>query len=109
VSTGPATNIAGVFTGSQSACEPYRCIIEAAVNKGLTAQRIWQDLKEDYHFNHEYASVKRFVHKLRRHRLEVAAVMEHPPGEEAQIDFFQGPPTLDPQSGRCGTGPGYSG
>lgn len=89
-----------VSTGSQSVCEPYCHIIEAAVAKGLTAQRIWQDLKEDYHFNHEYASVKRFVRKIRRHRPEVAAVMEHPPGDEAQVDFFQGPPTLDPQSGR---------
>jgi hypothetical protein len=26
--------------------------------------------------------------------------MEHPPGEEAQVDFFQGPPTLDPDSGK---------
>jgi len=100
VSTGPTANATGVSTGSQSVCEPYRHIIEAAVAKGLTAQRIWQDLKEDYHFNHEYASVKRFVSKIRRHRPEVVAVMEHPPGDEAQVDFFQGPPTLDPQSGR---------
>ena len=100
VSTGPPANAAGVSTGSQSVCEPYRHIIEGAVAKGLSAQRIWQDLKEDYHFNYEYASVKRFVRKIRRHRPEVAAVMEHPPGEEAQIDFFQGSVTLDPESGR---------
>jgi len=100
VSIGPTANSAKVSTGSQSVCEPYRRIIEASVAKGLSAQRIWQDLKEDYHFNHGYASVKRFVRKIRRHRPEVAAVMEHPPGEEAQIDFFQGPVTLDPQSGR---------
>ena len=100
VSTGPQSNAARVPTGSQSACEPYRHIIEQAVEKGLSAQRIWQDLREDYHFNHEYASVKRFVRKIKRHRPEVAAVMEHPPGEEAQVDFFQGPSTLDPDSGR---------
>ncbi len=90
----------GVSTGSQSACEPYRHIIEAFVAKGLSAQRIWQDLKEDYHFNHEYASVKRFVGRIKRHRPEVAAVMEHPPGDEAQVDFFRGPVTLDAESGR---------
>ena len=100
VSTGPTAKPAKVSTGSQSVCEPYRQIIEGAVAKGLSAQRIWQDLKEDYHFSHEYASVKRFVRKVRRHRPEVAAVMEHLPGDEAQIDFFQGPVTLDPQSGR---------
>ena len=41
VSTGPTAKSARVSTGSQSACEPYRSIIEAAVAKGLTAQRIW--------------------------------------------------------------------
>jgi transposase len=91
---------AKVSTGSQSSCEPYRHIIEASVAKGLTAQRIWQDLKEDYHFNHEYASVKRFVRTVKRRRPEVAAVMEHPPGEEAQIDFFRSSVTLDPESGK---------
>jgi transposase len=95
VSTGPMANAARVSPGSQSACEPYRHIIEAAVAKGLSAQRIWQDLKEDYHF-----SVKRFVRRIKRHRPEVAAVMEHPPGEEAQVDFFRGALTLDPESGR---------
>jgi len=89
-----------VSTGPQSTCEPYRHIIEAAVAKGMSAQRIWQDLRDDYHFNHEYASVKPFVRRIKRHRPEVAAVMEHPPGEEAQIDFFRGALTLDPESGR---------
>jgi transposase len=100
VPTGPVANAARVPTGSQSLCEPYRHIIEAAVDKGLSAQRIWQDLKEDYHFSHGYCSVKRFIRKLKRRRPEVAAVMEHLPGDEAQVDFFQGPPTLDPESGR---------
>jgi len=100
VPTGATANAAKVPVGSQSACEPYRHVIEAAVTKGLSAQRIWQDLKEDYHFSHGYDSVRRFIRKLKRRRPEVAAVMEHPPGEEAQIDFFQGPPTLAPESGQ---------
>ena len=100
VSTGPRANAARVSIGSQSACEPYRHFIEACVAKGLSAQRIWQDLKDDYHFSHQYASVKRFVGEIKRHLPEVAAVMEHPPGEEAQVDFFRGPMTFDPESGR---------
>jgi len=100
VPTGPTANAARVPTGPQSACEPYRHIIEAAATKGLSAQRIWQDLREDCHFSHGYDSVKRFVRRLKRHRPEVVAVMEHPPGEEAQVDFFQGPPTLDPENGK---------
>ena len=100
VSPGPTAKSARVSPGSQSVCEPFRHTIEASVAKGLSAQRIWQDLKEDYHFNHEYASVKRFVRGVKRRRPEVAAVMEHPPGEEAQVDFVQGPLTLEPESGR---------
>jgi len=100
VPAGPLSNAARVPTGSQSACEPYRHVIETAVEKGLSAQRIWQDLRDDYRFSHGYDSVKRFVRRLKRRRREVVAVMEHPPGEEAQVDFFQGPPTLDPESGK---------
>jgi transposase len=100
VPTGPVVKAAKVPTGSASACEPYREIIEVAVNQGLSAQRIWQDLQEDYGFRHGYDSVKRFVRTVRRRRPEVADVMEHPPGAEAQVDFSQGPPTLDPATGR---------
>jgi transposase len=100
VPTGPTAKPAKVPTGSGSACEPYRSIIEAAVARGLSAQRIWQDLKEDYSFSHGYCLVKRFVRTVKRRRPEVAAVMEHPPGQEAQVDFFQGPPTLDTGTGR---------
>src|SRR4030042_787863 len=100
VPTGSKAKPAGGPTGSTSACETYRSIIETAVGKGLSAQRIWQDLQEDYCFRHGYDSVKRFVRRVKRRRPEVADVMEHPPGAEAQVDFFQGPPTLDPCNGR---------
>ena len=94
------TKPARVPTGSDSICEPYRSLIEESVRRGLSAQRIWQDLQEDYNFNAGYCSVKRFVHKLKRSHREVVAVLVHPPGAEAQIDFFQGAPTLDSSSGR---------
>jgi len=100
VPAGPVAKPARVPTDSGSACERYREIIEAAVARGLSAQRIWQDLQEDYCFPHGYDSVKRFVRTVKRRRPEVADVMEHPPGAEAQVDFSQGPPTLDPVSGR---------
>ncbi|MFC1911956.1 hypothetical protein ACFLXG_02210 [Chloroflexota bacterium] len=83
VPTGYVSKPARVSTGPASACEPYCSIIEVAVARGLSAQRIWQDLQEDYHFSHSYCSVKRFVRTVKRRRPEVAAVMEHPPGEEA--------------------------
>ena len=100
VAAGSLLKPAGVSLGSFSACESYRDYIDKALDKGLTAQRIWQDLREDYGFGYSYGSVKRFVHCLKKKRPEVAGVMEHPPGKEAQVDFFKGPPTLHPTEGR---------
>lgn len=91
---------AKVAAGPRSAAAPYREAIEAAVVRGLTAQRIWQDLREQHGFSSSYSSVKRFVRSVKAARPEVADVLEHPPGAEAQVDFFRGPPTLDPTSGR---------
>ena len=55
----PATVPAG------SLVEPYRKEIEAAIAKGLTTQRIWQDLREDYGTGFSYYSVKHLVHELK--------------------------------------------
>ena len=49
---------------SRSACEPFREIIEAKLDQGLTAQRIYQDLAADHGFGSKYHSVRRFVKKL---------------------------------------------
>src|SRR5688500_8359175 len=50
---------------SPSACEPYRELIVDAVGRGRNAVAIYQDLVEDHGFTAQYASVKRFVAKLR--------------------------------------------
>ena len=67
-----------------SQCEPHREEIEAALNLGRTAMSIWQDLVEQG-FIGRYASVSRFVGKLRK----AAGPRAHPviitrPGEESQ-------------------------
>jgi transposase len=100
LSTGTTPKPANPSTGPQSAAEPYRQVIQAALAKGLSAQRIWQDLREEYGFGHGYASVKRLVRRLKAEHPEVADVMEHPPGQEAQVDYFQGPPTFHQETGR---------
>lgn len=99
-STGPTPKPAKVSTGPRSAAEPYRELIQAAVGQGLSAQRIWQDLQKDYGFGHGYSSVKRLVRRIKKEHPEVADVLEHPPGQEAQVDFFQGPPTFHGESGK---------
>src|SRR5215207_8394056 len=41
--------IAGL-TGRRSCCEPWREMVVAGLEQGLTAQRIWQDLKSEHGF-----------------------------------------------------------
>lgn len=50
--------------GPPSACEPFREIILEGLDKGLSGQRIWQDLCSDHDFGGGYDSVKRFIRRL---------------------------------------------
>jgi transposase len=84
-----------------SACERHRDYIESQVSLGRTAMAIWQDLRDDKGFKSRYASVKRFVGKLRGTTSPVA----HPqiitaPGQESQVDYGTGPMVRDPKSGK---------
>ncbi len=73
-----------------SACEPHREFIAAQVALGRNAVSIYQDLVEAHGFDHAYNSVKRYVRGLRAREPERYDVLEHGPGEEAQVDYGQG-------------------
>jgi hypothetical protein len=76
--------------GRQSACEPWRSVIEAKLALELSAQRIYQDLVSEHGFAGNYYNVRRFVAKLQpQHALPVRR-LECVPGEEAQVDFRHG-------------------
>jgi transposase len=80
-----------------SACEPYRELIEPAVARGRNAMAIWQDLVDDHGFPGRYASVRRFVVKLRGQRSpEAHPVIVTAPGEEGQTDYGDGPMVRHP-------------
>jgi len=86
---------------SASACEPYRDFIETQLAKGRNATAIYQDLVDGHGFTARYASVKRFVRKLHGAAApEARVVIETPPGEEAQVDYGDGPMVRDPHTGR---------
>jgi transposase len=89
----PAPGVTGVPFAT-SGCEPYRAWIEAQVTLGRNATSIFQDLVEAHGFAHRYNSVKRFVARLRVCAPERFDVLEFLPGEEAQVDYGQGAPTL---------------
>ncbi|WP_349320113.1 IS21 family transposase [Asticcacaulis sp. MM231] len=81
---------------SVSACEPHRAWIEDQVRLGRNAMSIYRELVDRHGFDHQYNSVKRFVGGLKQTDPERFDVLEFPPGEEAQVDYGQGAPTLAP-------------
>ena len=78
--------------GRESQCLPHKSRIEAALETGLSAQRIYQDLVTEEAFKGGYDAVKRFVRQRRRSDPRRFQRFESPPGEEAQIDFGRGAP-----------------
>ena len=97
----PPAPAAGVPAGAEpssptvtSACEPHRTWIESQLQLGRNAQSLYQDLVEQHGFEHRYNSVKRFVARLKTRSPERFDVLEFMPGEESQVDYGLGAPTL---------------
>jgi len=85
----------------ESPCEPYREAITAALEQGRNAKAIWQDLVDQHGFPRHYECVKRYVRRLRGSVVSLA----HPtivtaPGEEAQVDYGDGPMVRHPETGK---------
>jgi len=78
--------------GRKSVCGFHEKLIEQKVTQGLTAQRVYQDLKLEVQFTGSYESVKRFVRRLRKADPARVWRIEVEPGEEAQVDFGVGAP-----------------
>ena len=84
-----------------SACEPYREIIERAVGLGRNAMAIYQDLVSEHGLRAKYASVRRFVARLRAQELPEAHVVIHTEaGQEGQVDYGEGPMVRQPETGK---------
>jgi transposase len=82
-----------------STCEPYRTVIEEALARGRNARAIWQDLVDDHGFGARYASVLRFVRRLRGADVpEARVVISTAPGEECQVDYGDGPMVRDKET-----------
>src|ERR1051326_4765900 len=82
----------GEAAGSRSACEPFRTVILAKLEVGLSGQRVFQDLVRDHGYTGSYYSVRRFVAQLGQTRELPFRRLECAPGEEAQVDFGSGIP-----------------
>ncbi|MCU0636785.1 MAG: IS21 family transposase [Gemmatimonadaceae bacterium] len=108
VSTDAGASADGVAPGSgpsraptASACAPYREVILDALGRGRNAMAIWQDLVDGHGFTGRYASVRRFVRAQRASASpEPAGIITTAPGEEAQVDYGEGPMVRHPAHGR---------
>lgn len=83
-----------------SLCEPHRDFIEAQLRLKRNAMAIYQDLVDLHGFAGQYNSVKRFCAKLRHQEPEQFDRLSFLPGEEMQVDYGEGAPTLVPGSER---------
>ena len=108
---GSESNAAKTFPGSAArprfTATVYREAITEKLDAGLSVQRIWQDLVEEYGYGASYESVKRFVRTIAPTRRAVG-VFHCAPGAEAQVDFFRGAPTLDAADRRMASAVGVS-
>lgn len=86
--------------GRASECLPWRELILAKLDLGLSAQRIFQDLAAEHGYAGSYYSVRRFVRRLEQTTPVPFRRLECGPGEEAQVDFGLGAPVLTAEGRR---------
>jgi hypothetical protein len=79
---------------SKSKAALYHDEIERKLQNGQHAVSIYQDLVSEAQYSGSYDSIKRYVRKLKNKAPDLYARIETPPGDEAQVDFGQGAPTL---------------
>jgi transposase len=88
---------------SRSLCQAYREAILEKLEQGLTAQRIFQDLRDEQGFSGQYHSVRRYVRRLsEQHELAFRRI-EVEPGYEIQVDYGTGARCQDLEGKWCRT------
>jgi transposase len=87
-----------------SKCEEHRDLALNALRAGRHDTSIFQELVDQHGFTGSYKSVWRFATRLRKaeglHAEEACGVILTGPGEEAQVDFGEGPLVRDAESGK---------
>jgi transposase len=79
---------------SKSKAAVFHDVILKKLDRRQSAKSIFQDLVTDRNYTGSYDSIKRYIKKLKNKHPKLYARIETPPGEEAQVDFGQGAPTL---------------
>jgi transposase len=79
---------------SKSKAAVFHDVIVKKLDAGQSAKSIFQDLVTDPNYTGSYDSIKRYIRKLKNKHPKLYARIETPRGDEAQVDFGQGAPTL---------------
>lgn len=96
----PRPNKGGNPSGTTiSTVLPYQAIVERFLEQGVQATTIFDRLREDHKYTGSYGSVLRFVQKHRPATPKVTVRVHTQPGEEAQVDFGNVGPFVDPNTG----------
>jgi len=80
--------------GCKSKATGFHDVIQKKLNAGQNAKSIFQDLVTERDYRGSYDSIKRYIRKLKNKHPKLYARIEMPPGDEAQVDFGLGAPTL---------------
>ncbi len=85
----------------KSHCTPFHELIVEALQRRRNGVAIYQQLVDQHGYAHSYESVKRYLRALRGTRTpEAHPVIETAPGEEAQVDYGEGPMAKNPETGK---------
>jgi transposase len=79
---------------SKSKAFGYHEQITTKLKAGQSAQSIYQDLVTESQYSGSYDSVKRYIKTLKNSAPKLYARIETPAGEQSQVDFGEGAPTL---------------
>jgi transposase len=90
-----------VCARGRSTCEEHRVFIAEEHAKGRNSTAIYQDLVEHHGYAGSDQAVRRFARTIAPADPPYAKCrFETPPGQEAQVDYGEGAPTLDPHTGK---------
>ena len=84
----------------RSTVEPYGDVVEGFLEANVEMAAIWQRLCDEHGYAGSYASVRRFVARLRPKTPEAVCRIETAPGQEAQVDFGSAGLQWDGREGR---------
>jgi len=90
----------GAKPAQESCIDPHKERVRGWAEQGASATVIHATLVRDHGFVGSYSTTRRFVRSLTPDTPKATVILDHKPGEAAQVDFGSGPVLVDPQTGK---------